>query len=47
MQPKRFPAFNDLKRYIRGSPVEEIVVALDDRRKKLPLDDLLSVKWRR
>lgn len=38
------PAFNDLKRYIRGSPVEEIVVALDDRRKKLPLDDLLECK---
>jgi sugar transferase (PEP-CTERM system associated) len=37
-------AFNELRVYIRATPVEEIVVALDDRRKKLPLDDLLECK---
>ncbi|WLQ17425.1 TIGR03013 family PEP-CTERM/XrtA system glycosyltransferase [Hahella aquimaris] len=33
-----------LKDYILNHPVDEIVIALDDRRKKLPLDDLLECK---
>ncbi len=37
-------AFNQLKVFIHQTPIEEIVVALDDRRKKLPLDDLLECK---
>lgn len=38
------PVFERLPDYVRHEPVEEIVVALDDRRKKLPLDDLLECK---
>ncbi|AZZ93007.1 TIGR03013 family PEP-CTERM/XrtA system glycosyltransferase [Hahella sp. KA22] len=33
-----------LKEYVLQHPVDEIVIALDDRRKKLPLDDLLECK---
>lgn len=38
------PKYNKLHSYLKQHPVEEVVVALDDRRKRLPLEDLLECK---
>ncbi|ABC29500.1 Sugar transferase involved in lipopolysaccharide synthesis [Hahella chejuensis KCTC 2396] len=43
-EPKVLRIPGTLKDYILNHPVDEIVIALDDRRKKLPLDDLLECK---
>lgn len=35
---------NNIQQYVEANNIEEIVVAVDDRRKTLPLDDLLNCK---
>ena len=37
-------ATDNLKKFAQSEQIDEIVVAVDDRRKKLPLDDLLNCK---